>query len=119
MAPTLLVDVPAEARIMNEEPFGPVAVVNAFDDPEAAIAEANRLPFGLAAYAFTADAARLATLPARLEAGMVGLNSFNVTIAETPFGGVKASGHGSEGGSEGLDAYLVTKLVSQTVLSHA
>ena len=112
MAPVVLKDVPREARIMNEEPFGPVAILNAFDDEVDAITEANRLPYGLAAFAFTLSGERLAKLGSAIEAGMIGLNSFNITVAETPFGGVKDSGFGSEGGREGLDAYLTTRLVS-------
>lgn len=112
--PTVLADVPDEARIMREEPFGPVAVLNRFSDIDDAIAKANSLPYGLAAYAFTASANNIGRLSDQLEAGMVGINSFNISMPETPFGGVKHSGHGSEVGIEGLDAYLVTKTVSIT-----
>ncbi|HTU65438.1 MAG TPA: NAD-dependent succinate-semialdehyde dehydrogenase [Steroidobacteraceae bacterium] len=111
--PTVLADVPDTARIMNEEPFGPVALLNPFDDFDAAIREANRLPYGLAAFGFTNDARRVNLLAERIEAGMVGLNSFQISVPESPFGGVKESGHGSEEGIEGLDACLVTKFVSQ------
>lgn len=114
LGPTVLTDVPTTARIMNEEPFGPVAVINPAGDEGEMIAEANRLPYGLAAYAFTRDADRLARLHDRIESGMIGLNSFAITIAETPFGGMKESGFGSEGGREGLEAYLTTKLVSRS-----
>ncbi len=117
MRPTLLVDVPVSARIMNEEPFGPVAIINKFSDTSKAIEEANRLPFGLAAYAFTHDQPRITRLGHEIEAGMLGINSFNITIPETPFGGIKESGHGSEGGREGLDAYLVTRLISKTIVA--
>jgi len=113
-APTVLADVPDSARIMNEEPFGPVAVFNRFSDIDDAIEKANRLPYGLAAYAFTQSVARLNRLSDEVEAGMLGLNSFNIAMPETPFGGVKESGHGSEVGIEGLEAYLVTKTVSLT-----
>lgn len=112
-APTVLAGAPNAARIMNEEPFGPVIVTQPFRDLDAVMAEANRLPFGLAAYAFTRSLATAGAVSERLESGMVGLNTFAITTPETPFGGVKQSGHGSEGGSEGLDAYLVTKFVSQ------
>jgi succinate-semialdehyde dehydrogenase/glutarate-semialdehyde dehydrogenase len=112
-SPTVIADAPLEARAMNEEPFGPVALTRRFIEPEEALAEANRLPYGLAAYAFTRDAARAQLVRAGIESGLVGLNTFSVTWPETPFGGVKDSGYGSEGGSEGLDAYLVTKLVSE------
>ncbi|WP_309086715.1 NAD-dependent succinate-semialdehyde dehydrogenase [Chelativorans sp.] len=112
--PTVLADVPNEARIMREEPFGPVAVLNRFSDLNEGIAKANSLPYGLAAFAFTASARNIARLSDELEAGMVGINSFNISIPETPFGGVKHSGHGSEVGIEGLEAFLVTKTVSVT-----
>lgn len=114
--PTVLADVPLAARAMNEEPFGPMALTQAFDEPEEAIAEANRLPYGLAAYAFTRDGARAELVRRDIESGLLGVNTFAVTWAETPFGGVKESGYGSEGGAEGLDAYLTTKLVSQPSL---
>lgn len=112
--PTVLADVPDDARIMSEEPFGPVAVLNRFSDIDDAIAKANSLPFGLAAYAFTASAVNIARLGDAIEAGMVGINSFNISVPETPFGGVKESGHGSEVGIEGVEAYLVTKTLSVT-----
>lgn len=112
-APTLLTDVPLAARAMQEEPFGPLALTQRFDDVDDAIAEANRLPYGLAAYAFTASRDRVARVRHGVESGMVGINSFGITWPETPFGGVKDSGYGSEGGSEGLDAYLVTKFISE------
>jgi len=111
-APTVLTDVPVRARIMNEEPFGPVAVVNPFDTFEAAIAEANRLPFGLSAFVFTRDLATAQRAAAAIESGMVSINTAKVAWPETPFGGVKDSGSGSEGGAEGLDGYTVTKSVS-------
>lgn len=111
--PTVLRDVPSEARIMNEEPFGPVATMTPFARFEDALLEANRLPYGLAAYAFTRSAARSAAVSEALEAGMVGINTLGINAVEAPFGGVKGSGHGSEGGTEGLDAYLVTKQVSE------
>lgn len=113
-APTVLADVPADARIMSEEPFGPVAVLNPFTNLDDAIAKANSLPYGLAAYAFTSSASNIARLGDAIEAGMVGINSFNISMPETPFGGVKESGHGSEVGIEGIDAFLVTKTLSIT-----
>jgi succinate-semialdehyde dehydrogenase/glutarate-semialdehyde dehydrogenase len=112
-APTLLAEVPLESRAMNEEPFGPVALVRPFGQLDEAIAEANRLPYGLAAYAFTRDRDRIAQLRHEVESGMIGINSFAISAPETPFGGVKESGYGSEGGSEGLDAYLNTKFVAE------
>jgi succinate-semialdehyde dehydrogenase/glutarate-semialdehyde dehydrogenase len=111
--PTILTDVPNEARIMNEEPFGPVAATHRFKDFDEVVAEANRLPFGLSAYAFTRDTTTATRIGDELEAGMVGVNHMVLTTPETPFGGVKESGYGSEGGSEGLDSYLVTKFVTQ------
>jgi len=113
-APTVLAEVPAQARIMNEEPFGPVAIINPFDDFDAVIAEANQLPYGLAAFAFTNSSRRVNLLGERIEAGMIGINSFLVSTNESPFGGVKESGHGSEEGIEGLEACLVTKFITES-----
>jgi succinate-semialdehyde dehydrogenase/glutarate-semialdehyde dehydrogenase len=114
-APTVLKDVPESARIMNEEPFGPVTPFAAFDTVEEAITRANRLNVGLAAYAYTGSDRRALQLSEGLEAGMIGVNSALVSGAEVPFGGVKESGIGSENGIEGLQAYLVTKFVQQAV----
>lgn len=115
-APTVLTEVPIDARIMNEEPFGPVALIQRFSDDDEAFAEANRLPYGLAAYAYTRSTARAAQVAARIESGMVGINHHGIALPETPFGGVKDSGYGSEGGSEGVEGYLVTKFVTQASL---
>jgi succinate-semialdehyde dehydrogenase / glutarate-semialdehyde dehydrogenase len=111
--PTLLADVPNEADIMNEEPFGPVAVTRAFDTFEEAIEQANRLPFGLAAFAFTENGRRANLIGDLVESGMVGINSFAISVADAPFGGVKDSGFGSEGGKEGLESYQVVKAIHQ------
>ncbi len=111
--PTLLADVPLEADIMSSEPFGPVAVTRPFADMDEAIEQANRLPYGLAAFAFTENGRRAHLLGDAIEAGMVGINTFAISVADAPFGGVKQSGFGSEGGAEGLDSYLVTKAVHQ------
>ncbi|WP_372425406.1 NAD-dependent succinate-semialdehyde dehydrogenase [Salinarimonas chemoclinalis] len=111
--PTVFTDVPRDARIMNEEPFGPVASINRFRDRDEAIAEANRLPYGLAAYAYTSSAQTASALAAGIESGMVSINHHGVALPETPFGGMKDSGYGSEGGVEALDAYLTTKFVTQ------
>ncbi|PLP56631.1 NAD-dependent succinate-semialdehyde dehydrogenase [Mesorhizobium loti] len=111
--PTVLTNVPLSARIMNDEPFGPVAIINRFSEIEDAIAEANRLPFGLAAFAFSRRVDRTDRLMRGIEAGMVSINHFGIAAPETPFGGIKDSGHGSEGGSEGIQAYLTPKFVSQ------
>jgi succinate-semialdehyde dehydrogenase / glutarate-semialdehyde dehydrogenase len=111
-APTVLTDVPADARIVREEPFGPVAVIAPFATLSDAIAQANALPYGLAAYAFTQDVSESIRLGNEVETGMLGINHFGIQFTEIPFGGVKESGYGSEGGSEGLDGYLVTKSVT-------
>ena len=110
---TVLADVPVAARIMNEEPFGPVAVTSRFATFDEVVAQANRLPFGLAAYSFTSSARNASAIADALESGMVGVNTFAITVAETPFGGIKESGYGSEGGIEGLDAYLNTKFIAR------
>lgn len=111
-APTVLADVPISARVMAQEPFGPIAVINRWSSETGAVEEANRLPYGLSAYLFTRDLATAHRVADRIEAGMVGVNHFGVSQPETPFGGVKESGLGSESGQEGLRAYLDTKLVS-------
>ena len=113
--PTVLKNVPDDAMIMNEEPFGPVAPIAGFKDLDDAMAKANKLDFGLAAYAFTQNPSRIAALQSGINAGLVGINSFMISTPETPFGGVNDSGYGSEGGIEGLDAYLRTKFVTETV----
>ena len=110
--PTVLAEVPDSARIMNEEPFGPVAVTQRFERFDEVVAQANRLPYGLAAYAWTQSSRTAADIGDAIEAGMIGINFVGLTGPETPFGGVKESGHGSEGGSEGLDAYLLHKYVA-------
>ena len=114
--PTVLIDVPLEARAMNEEPFGPVALVRPFGDLEEAIAESNRLPYGLAAFAFTGSHAVAAQVAARIQSGMVSINHFGLGIPETPFGGVRDSGYGFEGGSEAIEAYLQTRFVTMADL---
>ena len=111
--PTLLADVPVEADIMNNEPFGPVAMTRSFRDFDEAIEQANRLPFGLAAFAFTENSRRANLLADAVEAGMIGINTFAISSADAPFGGVKDSGFGSEGGKEGLETYQVVKAIHQ------
>ena len=111
--PTVLSDVPLDARAMNEEPFGPLALINRFSAVDEVIAEANRLPFGLAAYAFTSSAKTAQAVGAGVETGMMTINHLGLALPEVPFGGVKDSGYGSEGGSEAIEAYLVTKFVTQ------
>jgi len=113
-APTVLANVSEDARIMNEEPFGPVAPISPFRDFDEVIERANKLEFGLASYAFTGSGARAAKLAERIEAGTLAINSLILSTPETPFGGVNDSGYGSEGGVEGLDAYLRVKFVTET-----
>lgn len=112
-APTLLSDVPLSARIMNEEPFGPIAAFTRFRTLEDAIVEANRLPFALASYVFTQSLHTATRMGEAIEAGMVGINTTAISLPESPFGGIKHSGHGSENGVEGLEAYLTTKFINQ------
>lgn len=111
--PTILADVPTDATIMNEEPFGPVAVVNRFSDIDDAIAEANRLPFGLAAYGWTGSNRVAQRLGAEVESGMMSINHLGLALPEVPFGGVQDSGYGTEGGSEALQSYLDTRFVTR------
>ena len=110
--PTVLVDVPADADLLSEEPFGPVAPIAAFDDLDEAIEVANSLPFGLAAYGYTASAATAEKLIAGYEAGILSINHCGGSLPQAPSGGFKESGYGREGGPEGLEGYLVTKRVS-------
>ncbi len=112
--PTVLDDVPVSARIFNEEPFGPVAAVRGFEKIEDAIAEANRLPYGLAGYAFTRSLKHAHLLSQRLEVGMLWINQPASPSAELPFGGLKDSGYGSEGGPEAIEAHLNARAVSIT-----
>lgn len=111
--PTVLTDVPANAKVMHEEPFGPLAVVMPFDTIDEALSEANRLPYGLAAYAFTESARTAIRVGNELQAGMIGINHAQMIVCELPFGGIKDSGFGSEGGAEGIQSYLNTKFISQ------
>jgi succinate-semialdehyde dehydrogenase/glutarate-semialdehyde dehydrogenase len=111
--PTVLTDVPLTARLMNEEPFGPIAMISRFNSFDEAMSEANRLPFGLASYAYTRSAKTASDVGAAIEAGMLSINHHGIALPETPFGGIKDSGYGSEGGSEGLDGYLNTKFITQ------
>ncbi|HXQ50388.1 MAG TPA: NAD-dependent succinate-semialdehyde dehydrogenase [Stellaceae bacterium] len=110
--PTVMTGVPMDARIMNEEPFGPLAPIRAFRDWDEVVSEANRLPYGLAAYAYTRSAKTAAKLGEAIESGMVSINHHGLALPETPFGGVKDSGYGSEGGSEAIEAYLNTKFIT-------
>lgn len=111
-SPTLLADVPTEARVFNDEPFGPMAAIRRFNTLDEAIAEANRLPYGLAAYAFTRSLKNADLLTRRVETGMLWINMPAIPSAEMPFGGLKDSGYGSEGGPEALEAYLNVRAVA-------
>jgi succinate-semialdehyde dehydrogenase/glutarate-semialdehyde dehydrogenase len=113
-APTVLSDIPEDAEIMNEEPFGPVALLNSYAGEAEMIAEANRLPYGLAAYAWTESPARRRRLADEIEAGMLAINGASVSAVDAPFGGVKWSGHGSEDGAEGVSACMVIKTVHES-----
>lgn len=112
-APTVLSDVPDTARIMIDEPFGPLAPISPFKSFDEVVERANSLPFGLASYVFTTDGGRAAMIEDALESGMVGVNHPMVSTPESPFGGVNESGYGSEGGIEGLDAFLRTKFITE------
>jgi succinate-semialdehyde dehydrogenase/glutarate-semialdehyde dehydrogenase len=112
-SPTVIVDAPDESRAMQDEPFGPVAPIASFTDVDDVVARANRLGYGLAGYAFTDSARTRSALVEQLEVGMLAINSFEVSTPESPFGGMKDSGYGSEGGVEGISGYLVTKYVNQ------
>ena len=114
--PTVLTGVSKDARMMNEEPFGPVAMIAPFGDLDEVLEEANRLPYGLAGYAFTRSAKTANAIASRVESGMLTINHLGLALPEVPFGGVKDSGYGSEGGSEAIEAYLNTKFVSQAGL---
>ena len=113
--PTVLADVPDHARIMQEEPFGPVAIVNPVSDLDEAINRANSVPYGLAAYGFTNRADYVDEMVERVEAGNLSINTLEASLPETPFGGMKSSGYGREGGTEGLHHYMVVKNVSHSI----
>ncbi|EEX86116.1 aldehyde dehydrogenase [Brucella ceti B1/94] len=110
--PTILADVPRDAAIMNEEPFGPVALLNRFDALDEALSEANRLNYGLAAYAFTGSSAKAARISSTVRSGMITINHYGLALPEVPFGGINDSGYGTEGGADALEAYQNTKFVS-------
>lgn len=113
--PTVLANVPDGARVMQEEPFGPLAIVNTVDSLDTAIERANSVPYGLAAYGFTNRADYADRMVDRVEAGNLSINTLEASKPETPFGGVKSSGYGREGGAEGLHHYTVVKNVSHSV----
>jgi len=110
--PTVLADVPLDAKVFNDEPFGPMAAIRSFNTIDEAIAEANRLAFGLAGYAFTKSLKNADLLARKVEVGMLWMNMPAMPTAEMPFGGIKDSGYGSEGGPEALEAYLNTRAVT-------
>jgi succinate-semialdehyde dehydrogenase/glutarate-semialdehyde dehydrogenase len=110
--PTVITDLPDDAMLMTQEPFGPVAPIVSFDTLDEVITRANSLPFGLSSYVFTNSLQTATRVSNELEAGMVNINHFGSALPETPFGGIKDSGIGSEGGSETFDGYLVTKFVT-------
>lgn len=112
--PTVLLDCPLTADVFNSEPFGPIAAMRTFDDLADAISEANRLPFGLSGYAFTESIGTVRELSRNLEVGMLWVNQPATPSPEIPFGGVKDSGYGSEGGPEAMDCYLTSKSVTVT-----
>lgn len=114
--PTVLTDVPMTARVMHEEPFGPLALISRFGSFDEVVTESNRLPYGLASYAFTRSAKTANAIAASVESGMMTINHMGLALPEVPFGGVKDSGYGSEGGSEAIEAYLNTKFVTQAGL---
>lgn len=111
-APTVVTDLPDDSMLMTEEPFGPIAPIARFSDTDDVIRKANSLPFGLSSYVFTTSLQTATKVANGIEAGMVNINHFGSALPETPFGGVKDSGIGSEGGAETFDGYLVTKFVT-------
>ena len=111
--PTVLTNLNADCKIMNDEPFGPLAPIISFNDVDEVIAKANSLPYGLTSYLFTNNLQHSVKVSNGIEAGMVHINSLGSVLPEAPFGGVKDSGMGSEGGQETFDGYLVTKLITQ------
>lgn len=114
--PTVLTGLTREMRVMNEEPFGPLALMVPFKGFDDVVEEANRLPFGLASYAYTTSVKTANAIASRVEAGMMSINHHGLALPEVPFGGIKDSGYGSEGGLEAIEAYLNTKFVTQASL---
>ena len=113
--PTVLANVPDDAHVMQEEPFGPLAIINPVASLDEAIAKANSVPYGLAAYGFTNRADYVDRMVEGVEAGNLSINTLEASLPETPFGGVKSSGYGREGGTEGLHNYMITKNVSHSI----
>ncbi len=114
--PTVVTELPTDAKAMNDEPFGPMAIINPFKTFDDAVSEANRLPYGLAAYAWTRSAKTANAVANAVETGMITINHLGLALPEVPFGGVKDSGYGSEGGAEAIESYLNPKFVSQAGL---
>ena len=114
--PTVVTELSNDAKAMNDEPFGPLAVINPFKTFDDAVQEANRLPYGLAAYAWTRSAKTANAVANAVETGMITINHLGLALPEVPFGGVKDSGYGSEGGAEAIESYLNPKFVSQAGL---
>lgn len=112
-SPTVVTDVPDDSKLMTEEPFGPIAPITSFSDTDEVLKRANSLPFGLAAFGFTRSTKTALAFQNGIESGMVNVNHVGHALAETPFGGVKDSGIGSEGGAETFESYLTTKFVTQ------
>jgi len=113
--PTVLANVPDSARVMQEEPFGPLAIINPVVSLDEAIEKANSVPYGLASYGFTNRADYVERMVDSVEAGSLSINTLEASLPETPFGGVKSSGYGREGGTEGLHNYMITKNVSHSL----
>jgi len=111
--PTVITDLPDDSKLMTEEPFGPIAPIVTFKTFDEVVERANSLPFGLAAYAFTSSSQTATMIGDAIQSGMVGVNSVMISTPETPFGGIKDSGYGHEGGIEGLEAYTNKKFISQ------
>jgi succinate-semialdehyde dehydrogenase/glutarate-semialdehyde dehydrogenase len=114
--PTVITELSTNASAMNTEPFGPMAIINPFRTFEEAVEESNRLPYGLAAYAWTRSAKTANAIASQVETGMMTINHLGFALPEVPFGGVKDSGYGSEGGSEAIEPYLVSKFITQANL---
>lgn len=114
-APTVLANVPDNARVMQEEPFGPLAIINPVGSLDEAIRQANSVPYGLAAYGFSNRADYIDRMTDEVEAGNISFNTLEASLPETPFGGVKSSGYGREGGTEGLENYMIVKNVSHSI----
>ncbi|MDY0067165.1 MAG: NAD-dependent succinate-semialdehyde dehydrogenase [Steroidobacteraceae bacterium] len=111
--PTVLSNVSQDCEIMNREPFGPIAAVTPFRDLDAALEESNRLPYALAGYVFCRSREAMDTVSSRLDCGVVGVNTYAINVPETPFGGRKDSGLGSEGGADGVSSYLISKYIAR------